>query len=185
MTSRWLFLLALVCGAAMCGAAYSADHAAALQPSNRASASRGAGHNSLAKPPAFKAQLPKPHTSEKRAAPTGSRHDLARRAPGGAVQADGLSGRSTTHATQASPSQPARLHQPDANRSARGAVERAQSGTVGSALPVQARSALTYSAPPVQNLRHRDANPAVVGAFANVKPGNTASISGTSMSRRP
>jgi hypothetical protein len=77
------------------------------------------------------------------------------------------------------------LHQPGSDKSgasARGAL--IQHGTVNVSVPVRPAS-IRPRVPLPNNVRHRGANPAVIGGSAKSYNRNIASISGTHMIRRP
>ena len=57
--------------------------------------------------------------------------------------------------------------------------------TVKKALPVRPPSVVKAAVPPLNNVRHRGPNPAVVGGSANSDSRNTGTLNGTRMSRKP
>ncbi len=78
------------------------------------------------------------------------------------------------------------LHQPGSNKSG-GA---AKSGlipneTVNNAWAVRTPSVVRPTVPSLNNVRHRSANPAVVGGSPSSHSSNTGAISGTRMNRKP
>lgn len=78
------------------------------------------------------------------------------------------------------------IHQPiSAKPAAAAKAGSIQNATVSKAQPVRPPSAVRPAAPPAVNVRHRGANPAVIGGSAVPTSRNTAAINGTRMSRRP
>jgi hypothetical protein len=57
-------------------------------------------------------------------------------------------------------------------------------GSVSSALPARPSIALRSAAPPLNNVRHRGPNPAVVGGSANFHGSSTGAVNGTQMNRK-
>jgi hypothetical protein len=76
--------------------------------------------------------------------------------------------------------------QPGSNKSA-GAAKGGfiQQEAVNTALRARRINALRFTGPLPNNVRHRGANPAVVGGSVNLNNRNTAAINGTRMIRRP
>jgi len=78
------------------------------------------------------------------------------------------------------------LHQPGPNKfnsAAKGGATHQEA--VNSALPVRPSTEARSTAPSLENVRHRGANPAVIGGSANSYSGNTGAINGTRMNRKP
>lgn len=80
----------------------------------------------------------------------------------------------------------ANLRQPDRTRSGDAAKEALMlNKTVSNAVPVRQPSVAPHTRPAPNNQRHRDPNPAVIGGPMTAKAGNTGTINGTRMNRRP
>ena len=78
------------------------------------------------------------------------------------------------------------FHRPGSDKS--GASARGgsiQHKTVNIALPVRPASVIRSTVSPLNNVRHRGPNPAIVGGLGNSNTRNTGSISGTHLLRRP
>jgi len=58
-------------------------------------------------------------------------------------------------------------------------------GIAGGAHTSVQRNAARVTPAPAKNVRHRDANPAVVGGLSTTKPGGTGALSGNAMAHRP
>ncbi len=81
---------------------------------------------------------------------------------------------------------PGNSHQPGNSKTGRaekGASIKQEGGN--SARPVQSPNATRPALPPQSNVRHRGANPAVIGGSANFGVRNTGAINGTSVRRKP
>jgi len=78
------------------------------------------------------------------------------------------------------------LHRPGSDKS-RGVANDGlmRNETVKSALPVGSLSVVRPTAPSLNNVRHRGANPAVIGGLVSSKSANTGAINGTRMNHRP
>ena len=78
------------------------------------------------------------------------------------------------------------LGQPGSDNSSGAAKGRlVQNEAVNNALPVRPPSVVRLTGPPLNNLRHRGPNPAVVGGSANSYSRNSGAINGTRMNRKP
>ena len=78
------------------------------------------------------------------------------------------------------------LHQPGSAKSGGAAKDGLiRNETVNNALPVRPPSVVRPTVPSLNNVRHRGANPAVIGGSANSDSRNTGAINGTRMNRRP
>lgn len=78
------------------------------------------------------------------------------------------------------------LYQPSSDKS--GGASRGglfQNEAFHSAMPVRTSSVVRPGGPSLNNVRHRAANPAIVGGWAISDRRNTGAISGTQMSRKP
>jgi hypothetical protein len=78
------------------------------------------------------------------------------------------------------------LHQPGSDKSG-GAAKSGfiRNQTVNNALAVRTPSVARPTVPLLNNVRHRSANPAVVGGSANSHSSNTGAINGSRMIHRP
>jgi|SRR5208283_2434338 len=78
------------------------------------------------------------------------------------------------------------LHKPVSDKSG-GVVKGGltQNETGNHVLPVRSPSIVRPTVPPLDNMRHRSPNPAVVGGSANSITKNTGAINGTRMNRKP
>ena len=78
------------------------------------------------------------------------------------------------------------LHQPASNKSGGAAKDGLiPNETVNNALAVQTPSVVRPAVPSLNNVRHRSANPAVVGGSPSSHSSNTGAINGTRMTRKP
>jgi hypothetical protein len=78
------------------------------------------------------------------------------------------------------------LHQPGSDsRTGSAKSESIQHDTVNRAQRVQSENVVRSTAPSLNNVRHRGANPAVIGGSANSYGRNPGMINGTSVHRRP
>jgi hypothetical protein len=56
---------------------------------------------------------------------------------------------------------------------------------INGALPVQTSAAIRPGGPSLDNVRHRGANPAVIGGPGSSDSSNTGAVNGTRMKRKP
>ena len=77
------------------------------------------------------------------------------------------------------------LHQPGLSKSGGVANGLSQKATVNNVLPVRRPSVTRPIVPSPSNVRHRGANPAVIGGSANSDSRNTGAINGARMNRKP
>ncbi len=78
------------------------------------------------------------------------------------------------------------LHEPGSDKSGGAAKAGFIQNEIGnSALPVRSPSVISPTVPPLDNVRHRAPNPAVIGGLANPKTKDTGTINGTRMNRKP
>ncbi len=84
------------------------------------------------------------------------------------------------------PGNPTRLHQPGLDKSGTPTDSGSRQGEIANtALPRRPPSVIRPSVPLHNDVRHRGANPAVIGGSANSNSRSTGAINGTGMHRRP
>lgn len=84
------------------------------------------------------------------------------------------------------PGNPTNIRQPTSNRSDAAQTERLiPSAMINGALPVQTSAAIRPGGPSLDNVRHRGANPAVIGGPGSSDSSNTGAVNGTRMKRKP
>jgi len=186
MKTVGLMFLMLGCAASAVRATYAGQSVAASQPSTSRSAANAVGNHSR------DAEHAAPADAATRVGKPSEEQQAHRKVPSNKPSTSNTSASETNHRNEASSGgeRSVRDGSKNSNRPAsdKSAVA-AQNGlarneTVNHAPPDRASGVVRPAAPSLGNVRHRGANPAIVGGPGNSNTRNTAALDGTHMNRK-
>jgi hypothetical protein len=186
MRTVGLILLALGCAASAVGAAAAGQSVAEVQPTSPRSATNAVGNHSRASdhaaPAGVRTQTGKPaEARQNQSKVSGNKPPTTDASPTKTSHRNEVPDRRERSVSAASKNS----HRPGSDKSG-GAAQNglARNKTVSHAPSNRAPSAVRPSVPSLSNVRHRGANPAIVGGVGASNARNSGALDGTHMNRR-